>query len=129
MPEATMTRRITRAKESIAAAGAAFAPPSAEDRPARLRVVLQVLYLIFNEGYVASSGDQLHRVEPSEEEVRLPRDVHAPLPGDGEVTGLLYAERAAGLQAAARRGGQLVPLAEQDRRKWTVPHIVEGWSR
>ncbi|WP_033294704.1 RNA polymerase sigma factor [Amycolatopsis jejuensis] len=128
VPEATMTRRITRAKESVAAAGSTFAPPSAEDWPARLQVVLHVLYLIFNEGYTASSGEELHRVELSEEAIRLTRSVRALLPDDGEVAGLLALMLLTDARRPARTGpdGALTPLAEQDRRQWTVPLIVEG---
>ncbi|MFI5613364.1 RNA polymerase sigma factor [Amycolatopsis sp. NPDC051903] len=127
VPEATMTRRITRAKESIAAAGSTFAEPSAEDWPARLQVVLHVLYLIFNEGYTASSGEQLHRVELTAEAIRLTRAVRGLLPGDGEVAGLLALMLLTDARRPARtREGALLPLADQDRRLWTVPLIVEG---
>ncbi|MEV4600777.1 sigma-70 family RNA polymerase sigma factor [Amycolatopsis sp. NPDC049253] len=127
VPEATMTRRITRAKESIAAAGSTFAEPSAEDWPARLQVVLHVLYLIFNEGYTASSGEELHRVELTAEAIRLTRAVHALLPGDGEVAGLLALMLLTDARRPARtHEGALLPLADQDRRLWTVPQIVEG---
>ncbi|WP_328603053.1 RNA polymerase sigma factor [Amycolatopsis sp. NBC_00345] len=128
VPEPTMTRRITRAKESIAAAGSTFGEPSAEDRPERLRVVLHVLYLIFNEGYTASSGEQLHRVELTAEAIRLTRAVLALLPDDGEVAGLLALMLLTDARRPARTrpDGALMPLAEQDRRLWTVPVIVEG---
>ncbi|WP_116206880.1 RNA polymerase sigma factor [Amycolatopsis circi] len=128
VPEGTMARRITRAKESVVAAGSTFATPSAEDWPARLQVVLHVLYLIFNEGYTATSGEDLHRVELSEEAIRLTRAVHALLPDDGEVAGLLALMLLTDARRPARTGpdGALTPLAEQDRRQWTVPLIVEG---
>ncbi|WP_326564899.1 DUF6596 domain-containing protein [Amycolatopsis rhabdoformis] len=127
VPEATMTRRITRAKESIAAAGSTFAEPAAADWPARLQVVLHVLYLIFNEGYTASSGEALHRVELTAEAIRLTRAVHTLLPDDGEVAGLLALMLLTDARRPARtRNGALLPLAEQDRRLWTVPLIVEG---
>ncbi|HWD04738.1 MAG TPA: sigma-70 family RNA polymerase sigma factor [Amycolatopsis sp.] len=127
VPEATMTRRITRAKESIAAAGSTFAEPSASDWPARLQVVLHVLYLIFNEGYTASSGEQLHRVELTTEAIRLTRAVRELLPADGEVAGLLALMLLTEARRPARtREGALLPLGEQDRHLWTVPLIVEG---
>ncbi|WP_432846045.1 RNA polymerase sigma factor [Amycolatopsis sp. CA-161197] len=127
VPEATMTRRITRAKESIAAAGSTFAEPSAEDWPARLQVVLHVLYLIFNEGYTASSGEELHRVELTAEAIRLTRAVHTLLPDDGEVAGLLALMLLTDARRPARtHEGALLPLADQDRRLWTVPLIAEG---
>ncbi|MGW4490309.1 RNA polymerase sigma factor [Amycolatopsis sp. NPDC004368] len=127
VPEATMTRRITRAKESIAAAGSTFAEPSAADCPARLQVVLHVLYLIFNEGYTATSGEALHRVELTAEAIRLTRAVHTLLPDDGEVAGLLALMLLTEARLPARtRDGALLPLSDQDRRLWTVPLIVEG---
>ncbi|MEV8615213.1 sigma-70 family RNA polymerase sigma factor [Amycolatopsis sp. NPDC051373] len=127
VPEATTTRRITRAKESIAAAGSTFAEPSAEDWPSRLQVVLHVLYLIFNEGYTASSGEELHRVELTAEAIRLARAVHTLLPDDGEVAGLLALMLLTDARRPARtHEGALLPLADQDRRLWTVPLIVEG---
>ncbi|MFF0147053.1 RNA polymerase sigma factor (sigma-70 family) [Amycolatopsis sulphurea] len=128
VPEATMTRRITRAKESIAAAGATFAAPSVQDWPHRLRVVLRALYLIFNEGYTASSGEQLHRAELSGEAIRLARAVHTLLPDDAEVAGLLALMLLTDARRPARTGqaGAFVPLAEQDRDKWIAPLIEEG---
>ena len=128
VPEATMTRRITRAKESIADAGSTFGSLSEGDRPERLRVVLQVLYLIFNEGYTASSGDELHTVELTAEAIRLTRAVHALLPGDGEVAGLLALMLLTDARRAARTGpdGRLIPLEEQDRDRWQPEMIAEG---
>jgi predicted RNA polymerase sigma factor len=102
--------------------------PSQPEHSGRLPVVLHVLYLIFNEGYAASSGPGVHRAELTAEAVRLTRTVHALLPDDGEVTGLLAlmlltdARRA----ARARPDGTLVPLAEQDRRRWDARAISEG---
>jgi len=128
VPEATMTRRITRAKESIAAAGSTFSEPSPEDFPERLRVVLQVLYLIFNEGYTATSGENLLREELAAEAIRLARAVHALIPGEGEVTGLLALLLLTHARRAARTGpdGELVPLPEQDRGRWDAAMIAEG---
>jgi RNA polymerase sigma factor (sigma-70 family) len=89
VPEATMAARISRAKQRIKAAGSSFSLPDDAEREERLRVVLHVLYLIFNEGYTASSGSELHRADLAHEAIRLARMVHAQLPEDGEVTGLL----------------------------------------
>ncbi|WP_208630100.1 RNA polymerase sigma factor [Amycolatopsis kentuckyensis] len=128
VPEATMTRRITRAKESIAAAGSTFRAPSAADFPDRLRVVLQVLYLIFNEGYTATSGETLRRGELATEAIRLTRAVHALLPSEGEVAGLLALMLLTDAREEARTGpdGDLVPLPEQDRSRWDAAMIAEG---
>ena len=126
VPEATMTRRITRAKQAIKDSGVPFGPPP--DHAERLGAVLHVLYLIFNEGYTSTSGPQLQRAELSAEAIRLARLVHRLLPGDGEVTGLL----ALMLLTDARRrvrtgpGGELVPMAEQDRSRWDAGRITEG---
>ncbi|MFD9688992.1 RNA polymerase sigma factor [Kitasatospora sp. NPDC059146] len=128
VPEATMAARISRAKQRIRAAGSSFALPEGAEREERLRVVLHVLYLIFNEGYTASSGSELHRTDLAQEAVRLARIVHAQLPEDSEVTGLLalmlltHARRAARTTAT----GDLVPLAEQDRTGWDRPLLDEG---
>jgi RNA polymerase sigma factor (sigma-70 family) len=128
VPEATMAARISRAKQRIKAAGSSFSLPDGAEREERLRVVLHVLYLIFNEGYTASSGSELHRADLAHEAIRLARMVHAQLPEDGEVTGLLalmlltHARREARTTAA----GDLVPLDEQDRTKWDRGLIDEG---
>ncbi|MFF7993518.1 RNA polymerase sigma factor [Kitasatospora xanthocidica] len=128
VPEATMAARISRAKQRIRAAGSAFAAPAGAEREERLRVVLHVLYLIFNEGYTASSGSELDRPDLAREAVRLTRSVYAQLPEDGEVAGLLalilltHARRAARTTAA----GDLVPLDEQDRTAWDRELIDEG---
>ena len=128
VPEATMAARISRAKQRIRAAGSSFSLPAGVERAERLRVVLHVLYLIFNEGYTASSGTALDRVDLAREAIRLARMVHAQLPEDGEVTGLLalmlltHARRAARTTAA----GDLVPLGEQDRARWDRRLIDEG---
>jgi RNA polymerase sigma factor (sigma-70 family) len=87
--EATMAQRISRAKQGIRASGVPFRLPTPEERTTRLRLVLHVLYLIFNEGYASSTGRELHRTELSEEAIRLTRMVHQLLPDDGEVAGLL----------------------------------------
>jgi RNA polymerase sigma factor (sigma-70 family) len=128
-PEATMAQRISRAKQRIKASGATFAMPAAGDeREQRLRSVLHVLYLIFNEGYVSTAGPNLHRRELSAEAIRLTRAVHGMLPGDTEVTGLLALMLLTEARRPARTGpaGELIPLAEQDRRQWDQPRITEG---
>ncbi|MET8837890.1 sigma-70 family RNA polymerase sigma factor [Micromonospora sp. NPDC004540] len=128
VPEATMSQRIRRAKQRIEAAGARFAMPSAADRDARLRAVLHVLYLVFNEGYTASSGAELHRAELTGEAIRLARELRRLLPDDGEVAGLLALMLLTDAHRAARTGpgGELVPLAEQDRARWDRAGIEEG---
>ncbi|MFB9239467.1 RNA polymerase sigma factor [Plantactinospora siamensis] len=128
VPEATMAARISRAKQRIKAAGSSFSLPAGQERAERLRVVLHVLYLIFNEGYTASSGGRLHRTDLAYEAIRLARMVRARLPEDGEVAGLLalmlltHARRA----TRATPAGDLVPLAEQDRTGWDRALIDEG---
>ena len=128
VPETTMAQRISRAKQSIKAAGATFQLPPGEERAARLGVVLHVLYLMFNEGYTTSAGDDLQRTDLTTEAIRLTRLVHEMLPVDGEVTGLL----ALMLLTDARRSqrsradGALVPLDEQDRAQWDHALIAEG---
>jgi RNA polymerase sigma factor (sigma-70 family) len=130
VPEATMAARISRAKQRIKAAGGSFSLPGGAEREERLGVVLHVLYLIFNEGYTASAGRDLHRPDLAHEAIRLARIVHALLPGDGEVTGLLalmlltHARRDARTTAA----GDFVPLDEQDRTQWDRTMIGEGMA-
>ncbi|MCM0675756.1 sigma-70 family RNA polymerase sigma factor [Micromonospora phytophila] len=128
VPEATMSQRIRRAKQRIEAAGARFAPPSPQDRHERLPAVLQVLYLIFSEGHTASVGPDLHRAELTAEAIRLTRTLHGLLPDDGEVTGLLALMLLTDAHRAARTGpgGELVPLAEQDRGRWDATAISTG---
>ncbi|MEV0617472.1 DUF6596 domain-containing protein [Nonomuraea sp. NPDC050404] len=128
VPEATMAARISRAKQRIRAAGSSFTLPAGAEREERLRVVLHVLYLIFNEGYTASSGSELHRADLAREAIRLTRMVHAQLPDDGEVTGLLALMLLTDARRAARTtaAGDLVPLDEQDRSRWDRDLIEEG---
>ena len=128
VPEATMAQRISRAKQTIKAAGARFAMPPPAERAERLQVVLQVLYLIFNEGYTASSGPDLQRAHLTTEAIRLARELHRLLPGDGEVAGLLalLLLTDARRPARSRPDGSLVPLAEQDRSSWDAAAIAEG---
>jgi RNA polymerase sigma factor (sigma-70 family) len=130
VPEATMAQRISRAKQTIKMAGARFLMPPADERPERLRVVLHVLYLVFNEGYTASSGPDLQRTDLTTEAIRLVRDIHRLLPDDGEVAGLLALMLLVDARRSARTGpdGNLVPLAEQDRRRWNKDLIREGVS-
>jgi RNA polymerase sigma factor (sigma-70 family) len=128
VPEATMAQRISRAKQRIRADGATFELPPADERPDRLRVVLQVLYLMFNEGYTTSGGPDLQRTDLGDEAVRLTRAVHRLLPDDGEVAGLLALMILTHARRAARTGpsGELIPLAEQDRSRWDHEAIAEG---
>jgi RNA polymerase sigma factor (sigma-70 family) len=128
VPEATMAQRISRAKQSIKASGIPFRMPPELERADRLRVVLHVLYLIFNEGYTATSGPDLQRAELTREAIRLARVVHALLPDDGEVAGLLALMLLTDARRPARSvpDGALIPLAEQDRRRWLADSIEEG---
>jgi RNA polymerase sigma factor (sigma-70 family) len=128
VPEATMAQRISRAKQQIRAAGARFTPPDAADRDQRIRAVQQVLYLIFNEGYTASSGRQLQRTDLTAEGLRLARMLRGLLPGDAETAGLLALMLLTDARRAARTttDGALVPLTEQDRRRWDRRLIAEG---
>jgi RNA polymerase sigma factor (sigma-70 family) len=128
VPEATMAQRISRAKASIKASGVPFQMPSTQDRVQRLRAVLHVLYLIFNEGYTSSAGPQLQRLELSREAIRLARCVQALLPDDAEVAGLLALMLLTDARRAARTGadGELIPLTEQDRSRWDQAEISEG---
>ena len=126
--EATMTRRITRAKQQIKDSGVPFRLPARAERAERLAVVLHTLYLIFTEGYAATSGHSLYRVELSTEAIRLTRMVHQLLPDDGEVAGLLALMLLTDARRHARTNanGELVPLADQDRTLWDAGKIAEG---
>jgi RNA polymerase sigma factor (sigma-70 family) len=128
VPEATMTRRITRAKQRIKDSGIPFGMPPGPERTERLGSVLHVLYLIFNEGYATTSGPSLHRAELSAEAIRLTRLVHRLLPDDGEVAGLLALMLLTDARRPARTGpdGGLIPMAEQDRSLWHAGSIAEG---
>ncbi|GAA5020728.1 RNA polymerase sigma factor [Streptomyces siamensis] len=128
VPETTMGQRISRAKKTVKDAGGRFRPPEPTDLPHRMSAVLQVLYLIYNEGHTATSGTSLHRAELSAEAIRLTRTVHRLLPKDGEVTGLLALMLLTDARRAARTGpgGELVPLTEQDRGRWNHEAIDEG---
>ena len=126
--EIAMGQRISRAKQQINAAGGRFVLPSAEDRVHRLAAVLQVLYLIFNEGYAATAGDQLHRVDLIAEAIRLTRMLQRLLPEEPEVAGLLAlmllidARRPARLDSA----GDLVTMEHQQRDRWDSALTAEG---
>ncbi|MPZ97038.1 MAG: sigma-70 family RNA polymerase sigma factor [Propionibacteriales bacterium] len=128
VPEPTMARRISRAKQRIKDSGLPFALPPGPEQIERLGAVLHVLYLIFNEGYAATSGPSLHRVELSAEAIRLTRLVHGLLPDDGEVTGLLALMVLTDARRPARTGpdGELISMAEQDRCRWDADQIAEG---
>ena len=127
VPETTMAQRITRAKAKIKGARIPYRVPSADDLAERLAAVLAVVYLVFNEGYLASAGDAPVREELTGEAIRLGRVLRALLPAEPEVAGLL----ALMLLTEARRpsrvaGGELVPLPEQDRGGWDRALIAEG---
>jgi RNA polymerase sigma factor (sigma-70 family) len=128
VPEATMAQRISRAKQAIRASGARFEMPGPAERMQRLGVVLHVLYLIFNEGYTATTGAGLTVPELSAEAIRLTRWLHRLLPDDSEVAGLLALMLLTDARRAARTDpdGRLIPLDEQDRAKWDRDRIAEG---
>jgi RNA polymerase sigma factor (sigma-70 family) len=128
VPEATIAQRISRAKQNIKTRGMPFQLPPEPERADRLRVVLHVLYLIFNEGYTATSGPELQRGELTAQAIRLAREVRRLLPEDGEVAGLLALMLLTEARRAARAtaDGNLVPLAEQDRGRWNQELIQEG---
>jgi len=126
VPETTMAQRISRAKKTLRDARFELPPPA--EVPERLQVVLHVLYLVFNEGYAASAGPRAQRADLTAEAVRLVRLVHAQVPADGEVAGLLALLLLTEARRAARTDadGLLVPLAEQDRSRWDARLIEEG---
>jgi RNA polymerase sigma factor (sigma-70 family) len=128
VPEATMAQRISRAKQRIKTTGIRFDLPPEPERAGRLAVVLQVLYLVFNEGYTTSSGPALHRADLTTEAIRLTRLLKALLPADGEVAGLLALMLLTEARRAARTNadGSLVPLAEQRRELWNMAQIEQG---
>ena len=128
VPEATMAQRISRAKQKIVEAGASFRPPPEAECAGRLRVVLHVLYLLFNEGYTATSGPDLVRTDLTSEAIRLTRELLRVVPDDGEVAGLLALMLLTDARRAARtdRDGGIVPLTEQDRTLWDADEIAEG---
>jgi predicted RNA polymerase sigma factor len=125
-----MAQRIARAKQRIRVSGVPFLMPGRDEQTARLRLVLHVLYLIFNEGYVSSSGRELDRSELSNEAIRLTRMVHRMLPDDSEVAGVLALMLLVDARRPARTNtaGELIPLPEQDRTRWDQALIAEGLS-
>jgi RNA polymerase sigma factor (sigma-70 family) len=129
VPEPTMAQRISRAKAKIKASAEPFALPPPR-LPERLQAVLHVLYLLFNEGYTTSGGPDLGRGDLSGEAIRLARMMRASVPDDPEVTGLLALMLLTDARRPARSGpgGELIPLAEQDRTRWDAGLIVEGLS-
>jgi RNA polymerase sigma factor (sigma-70 family) len=128
VPEPTMAQRISRAKQTVKASRVPFRMPDAEERAPRLSAVMHVLYLIFNEGYTTSSGEELHRTDLSNEAIRLTRTLQRLLPENGEVLGLLSLMLLTDARRAARTGtnGELIPLDEQDRGLWDREAIAEG---
>jgi RNA polymerase sigma factor (sigma-70 family) len=130
VPEATIAQRISRAKQAIKDSGIPFRLPEPCDRAERHQAVLHVLYLIFNEGYTASHGNQLQRPDLAGEAIRLARAVHACLPEDAEAAGLLALMLLTDARARARTGplGEAIPIDEQDRSLWDRNLIEEGVS-
>jgi RNA polymerase sigma-70 factor (ECF subfamily) len=127
VPETTMAQRITRAKRKITAAKVPYRVPEAADLTERLRSVLAVLFLVFNEGYLASGEGDPVRVELTAEAIRLARILRTLLPGEPEVTGLLSLMVLIEARRQSRvRQGQLVPLDEQDRAGWDERLVAEG---
>ena len=128
VPDATMAQRLVRAKGKIRDARIPYRVPHASDLPARLRAVLAVIYLIFNEGYTASGGDRLTREDLCAEAIRLGRQLNALMPDEPEVMGLLAMMLLIDSRRAARvsTSGDLVRLADQDRSRWNRALIHEG---
>ena len=128
VPEPTMAQRISRAKQTIRQTGARFDLPPDAERADRLRVVLHALYLMFNEGYTTSAGPSLHRADLTSEAIRLARLLRRLVPTEGEAAGLLALMLLTDARRAARTtaGGELVPLADQDRALWNRAQIEEG---
>jgi RNA polymerase sigma factor (sigma-70 family) len=128
VPEATMAQRISRAKQTVADSGIPFEMPTDREKDQRLRSVLHVLYLIFNEGYTSSAGAQLRRADLSHEAMRLTRIVRKLQPEHTEVAGLLALMLLTDARRLARTGaeGELIPLTQQDRALWDTQQIAEG---
>jgi RNA polymerase sigma factor (sigma-70 family) len=130
VPEQTMAQRISRAKKTIKDSGEPFRMPGAEERGERLRSVLRVIYLIFNEGYAVSAGAELARADLADEAIRLGRIIRLAVPAEPEVGGLLALMLLTEARRRARTdaGGELIPLEEQDRGLWDQGLIAEGRS-
>jgi RNA polymerase sigma factor (sigma-70 family) len=128
VPESTMAQRISRAKQNIKDSGIPFQLPTTAERAQRLRAVLHVLYLIFNEGYTSSAGPDLRRADLSHEAMRLTRVVHQLQPDDTEVAGLLALMLLTDARRLARTNaeGELIPLSQQDRSLWDRQQIAQG---
>jgi predicted RNA polymerase sigma factor len=128
VPESTMAQRISRAKQNIKDSNFPFQLPTSAERVERLRAVLHVLYLIFNEGYTSSTGSHLRRADLSHEAMRLARIVNQLQPEDTEVAGLLALMLLTDARRIARTNdeGELIPLAQQDRKLWDRQQIGEG---
>ena len=128
VPEPTMAQRISRAKQRIRDSGIGFEMPTDDELTNRLRSVLRVLYLIFNEGYASSEGSDLQRIELADEAVRLARMLERALPDEPEVLGLLSLMLLTDARRDARTdaNGDLIPLPEQDRSRWDRARIAEG---
>ncbi|BDC50128.1 RNA polymerase sigma24 factor [Bryobacterales bacterium F-183] len=128
VPEATMGQRISRAKQSIAASQIPFEPLTGDERRTRLAAVLHIVYLIFNEGYTASSGTQLHRHDLASEAIRLARLLNTLEPNHGNTQGLLALLLLTDARRHARTAptGELIPLDQQDRSLWNTAAITEG---
>ena len=128
VPESTMAQRLSRARARLREVGAPFAVPPPAELPDRVVAVAQVLYLVFTEGHTATSGTGLTDVSLADEAIRLTRRLHALLPGESEVAGLLALMLLTHARRAARTApdGALVPLAEQDRALWDRALVAEG---
>jgi len=130
VPEATMAKRLTRARRKIAVAAIPYRTPNAAELPQRLRGVLATVYLLFNEGYNASAGDDLLRSQLTDEALRLARLLYVLLPGEASVTGLLALLLLQNSRQLARLDthGEVVLLADQDRALWDAAAIAEGMT-
>lgn len=128
VPEATMAQRISRAKHTIKESGIPFRLPTTEERAQRLRAVMHVLYLVFNEGYASSSGISIRRDDLSQEAIRLARMLRHLQPDEPEAAGLLALMLLTDARRSARTSmdGELIPLSQQDRSLWDKAQIAEG---